>query len=54
METQRINGYLYMIAGGSQTKLEPGILEEELSAEEYLSAKGIPDHEIRKIIIDSE
>ncbi|MCX6754186.1 MAG: hypothetical protein WCW04_00395 [Candidatus Paceibacterota bacterium] len=54
METKRINGYLYMVAVDPSTRLESGIQEEQLSAEEYLASKGIPDNEIRKIIIESE
>ena len=54
MKTERINGYLYPVRVGLSVESESVEQEEELNAEEYLAAKGVPAEEIKKIIIGAE
>ncbi len=54
MKTTRINGYLYPTTGSLSVESSMETQEEEFSAEEYLASSGVPDEEIRKIIIEAE
>ena len=53
MKTKRVNGYLYPVE--DSTGLDLGLQQpEEQSAEEFLAAQGVPEDEIKKLIIGCE